>query len=185
MPRLTKKISEIVTLPLKWQSTWNPTVFDEETGREKPIYKELPEYELGPGKVKIFSLSKEELSRIQTRCVKQMVVEGKLYPMLDTKMVQETEFVERLGGTSGWWENFLGPGPDGKEVELNCTTENQRRFAYDDGLRTFVCHHVGPILDKIADGKASEEEKNLLNSLLGQPVGGKESTTMGVGGARK
>jgi len=176
MPRLSRKISEIITLPDMWKSTWNPKVFDEETQKEKPIFKELPEYELGPGKVKIFSLSKEELSGIHQKCVKQTLVGNKLYPMLDQRAVQEAEFIERLGGTDGYWENFLGPGPDGKEIELNCTTENQRRFAYDDGLRTFVCHYVGPLLDKIAEGKASEEEKNLLISLLGQPVGGKGST---------
>ncbi len=181
MPRLSKKISEIVTLPDVWKSTWNPMTFDEETGKEKPIFRELPEYDLGPGKLKIYSLSKEALAGVHQKCIRQIVVDGKLFPMLDQRAAQETEFVERLGGTDGYWEGFLGP--DGKE--LNCTTENQRKFSYNDGLRTFVCHCIGPILDKIADEKATEEEKNLLASLTGQPAGGKGSIITDAAAAKK
>lgn len=176
MPKLTKKIFETVELPEKWVSTWNPK---DEDGKQ--ILKDGPqEYEVGPGKLKIFSLNNQEKAVAQSKCVKATVSDGKMFPMIDQRAAQEEMFVARCGGADGYWEGFFGL--DGKE--LNCTEKNQRLFAWNDGLRIFVVHHVGPILDKMAEGEATDEEKNSLTSPAGLPVGGKGSTPA-AGGARK
>ena len=168
MPKLTKKISETVTLPEKWVSTWNPM---DENG--KSILRDGPqEYEVGPGIIKIFSLNDQEKAAVQSKCMKTTVFDGKMFSMIDQRAAQEEMFVARCGGSDGYWDGFFGPD----DVPLNCTEKNQRRFSWNEGLRIFVVHHAGPILDKMAEGKATDEEKNLLRSLTGTPVGGKGLT---------
>ena len=176
MPKLTKKIDIVINLPEKWLQTWNPL-----NDKGKPIFDDLPEHEVGPGRVKIFSLSQEEKSKIQQKCFKMVIVDGKAFPMLDTVTANEETFVARLGGQKGFWEDFFGP--DGQP--LNCTEDNQRHFAHNEGLRIFVHHHVGDMLDKMAEGKASDEEKNFLTSLGGQPAGGNGSITTVASAAKK
>lgn len=163
--RLTKKISEVVAIPEVFE--WNPKKEDGTPMLEKPV-----KYELGGGKIKVFSISPEEIGKIRSRFIIMSIRGGETVQQFDASGFQVAQFVARCGGPDGYWEGFFGP--DGNE--LNCTTENQKAFSWNDGLRVFVCSYVGEMLDNEATGKATDEEKNLLRSLAGTPVGGKGLT---------
>lgn len=154
--RLTKKISRVITLPDVWE--WNPLDDDGE-----PILRNPVKYELGPGKIKVFSLSQEEKCAVMDASTVATVTGGQAAFRTTEKAARENQIVARLGGENGSWSGF--ESADGEP--LNCTTKNQAKFAHHEGLRIFVLQHVGPMLDAEAEGRATEEEKNSLKLLCG------------------
>lgn len=147
MPKITKQISQVVRIPETWTY--------------ESDYGESHEFELGGGVVKVFSLSEQDFAEIQDRAYETTYSGGNVAVRFSNKMSNELVFSARLGKDKGYWEDFLGPD----NQPLNCSVENQKKFAHFQGLRLFINNHVGPMLDKIANGKAEESEKNLLKSL--------------------
>jgi hypothetical protein len=155
MPRLVKQIHRMIRIPEKW--TYDPVDENGKKQLERPV-----EYEIGGGEVKVFSLSEQDFAKIKDDVYQTSVSATGAVMNFSQKIATEIVFSARLGGKLGAWDGFYDEGGE----PLNCTVKNQKEFAHFEGLRNFVCSHVGPILDKIANGRAEESEKNLLNSLL-------------------
>ena len=155
--RLTKKISRLIDIPAEW--TWDPKDADGNSSlKNGPAM-----FEIGPAKLRIWSLSAEEKTGVRDSATEFSMNESGGKMQTTERALIETQFVARCNGDKGSWSGF-----ENDEGEpLNCNAKNQARFAHHEGLRIFTCNHVGPILDNIAEGKASEEEKNLLKSLTG------------------
>ena len=178
MPRLKKRIKLVVTLPESWE--WDPTDADGKKLLSKPA-----KYELGPGEISIWSLLEKDFAELQDDSVRILFSEsGERAIQPSNKKSREELFLRRVGGVSddgkigemGSWSQFYGN--DGQA--LNCIPKNIREFAHFEGLRHFVCSHVGPILDKESEGKATDEEKNLLKSLTGRQEEANEHTNPGT-----
>ena len=164
--RLTKKISKLIEIPAEW--TWDPRDDD-----GKSILKNGPAmFEIGPAKLRIWSLSQEEFCAVRDDAAEFSMSESGGKATTTERASKEKLFVARCNGDDGSWSGF--ENDDGEP--LNCNAKNQARFAHHEGLRIFVCSHVGPILDNIAEGKASEEEKNSLKSLT-STAGGESGST--------
>lgn len=151
MPKIIKQISQVVRIPDKW-------VYEDDG--------ESHEFELGGGVVKVFSVSEQDFAEIQDRAYDTTFSGGNVAVRFSNKISNELVFSARLGKEKGAWEGFFGPDDE----PLNCTVENQKKFAHFQGLRLFVNNHVGPMLDKVANNKAEESEKNLLKSLSMKPA---------------
>lgn len=171
MQQLTKKISKMIDIPDVWE--WNPLKDD-----GSPIFEEPKTFELGGGKIKIFSMSEEDFSTVREDSMRASVGStGEVTVLVSDKKMKENLFSARCGGEKGSWVGFL----DEAGEQLNSNPKNQKRFVHlkTDGhfaLDYFVTKHIGPMLDKIANDEASAEEKNWFASPNGQAGDATEST---------
>ena len=165
----------MITIPETWE--WNPL-----DDKGKPLFKKGPiEFELGGGRIKVFSLDQEDFAIVRDESVKMTVASnGEMVTVASDLAALESLFSARCGGRDGSWVDFLDE--DGEP--LNSNSKNQKHFAHFQGLNYFVTRHVGPMLDRIANDEASEEEKNWFASPDGFPDGANESTP-GVAEAAK
>ena len=155
MPRLKKTIREIVEIPETWEHNGET-------------------FELGGGRVRLTSLSDEDLAR----CRKNSIIlrttrdgdENQTGTSIDEMKIHQNLFVSRLCGQDGYWEGFQ----DENGAEMAYTTRNAEKFSWDRGLYLWVVDHIGPIFDRIAENTAEEEEKNLWNTLVSSRAKGKK-----------
>lgn len=168
MARRVKKIGRVISLP----EVWSPV--DEKGDKLKDAAGNIVKYHLGSGKIKIFNLLDREEAEIREKTGEVAFANdanGVLRQALKTNEIKTREeiFLARTTGLDSndrYWEGFFDdqdpPQP------MACTEKNLRIWAYETPIYLFVCY-VGKLLDAEAEQRATESEKNLLNSLSAKP----------------
>lgn len=166
MPRKVRKSGVIVEMPEKWKT--------KEPGTGRDI-----EYFLGGGRVMIFNVLDREDAEIRRKVGSLNFVTDdsgavRQATRTDEVLFREETLLARLTGKESndcFWEGF----EDENGNPMGCTEKNIRAWAYETPFYLFVCH-VGKLLDAEAENRATEAEKNSLNSFVRQQEPVNEST---------